>query len=116
MYSLEAKRNWREEVDYIVPARIDIKLKERLENYALFAFKEFECRDIARIDFRISENNQIYLLEINPLPGLSPDYSDIVIMAQKCGVAYENLILSVLYSAFSRYGIVVQIKEPVKGT
>ncbi|MFC1674948.1 ATP-grasp domain-containing protein [Candidatus Omnitrophota bacterium] len=111
IYSIEAKRNWREEVEYSVPPDIIPSLKARLEECALSAFREFGCRDFARLDFRISEDGNIYLLELNPLPGLSPVYSDIVLMSYRLGLKYEQLIFSILDSAFSRYAIV---REPVK--
>jgi D-alanine-D-alanine ligase len=110
-YSLEVKRDWRNLVSYVVPPDIPETLKEQLRRHAIVAFKEFGCRDIARIDFRISEYSQPYLLEINPLPGLSPEYADIAIMAEKIGLSYESLITKILYAAFSRYGIVVDTKR-----
>ena len=114
IYSLEIKRNWQNEVEYIVPPQIDKFLQERIRNYALLAFKEFGCRDFARLDFRIADNNQIYLLEINLLPGLSPEYSDLVIMAAKLGTNYEELILSILHSAFLRNGLAKQTEKLTK--
>lgn len=104
-YSLEVKRDWEELVDYKSPPDIPQTLDVEIRRLATLAFKEFGCRDIARIDFRLSEYNEPYLLEINPLPGLSPQYGDLVIMAQKQGISYEELILMILNNAFSRYGI-----------
>ncbi|OGW75811.1 MAG: hypothetical protein A2Z72_04035 [Omnitrophica bacterium RBG_13_46_9] len=114
-YSLEVKKDWERLVDYISPPRINRLLDKRIRHYALTAFKEFGCRDIARIDFRISRNGQIFLLEVNPLPGLSPEYADLVIMSRKVGVDYEDLILSILHSAFSRYGFVDRREINAKG-
>lgn len=104
-YSLEVKRNWEELVGYESPPKIPRVLDTQIRRCAIMAFKEFGCRDIARIDFRISEYNEPFVLEINPLPGLSPEYGDLVIMAQKLGMGYEDLVLKILNSAFSRYGI-----------
>lgn len=114
IYSLETKRNWRNEVEYIVPPQIDNLLDEQIRTQAMSAFKEFGCRDFARIDFKISNNNQIYLLEINPLPGLSPEYSDLVIMASRLGIKYDNLVLSILHSAFLRNGFTKEIEQLIK--
>jgi D-alanine-D-alanine ligase len=104
-YSLEIKRDWRNLVDYVSPPRLPGSLENKIKKYAITAFKEFGCRDIARIDFKISAENQPFLLEINPLPGLSPESGDLVIMARKNGIEYEDLILSILDNAFSRYDI-----------
>ena len=113
-YSLEVKRDWKDLVDYESPPKIHHALDMQIRRFALMAYREFGCRDIARIDFRISEYNEPYLLEINPLPGLSPEYGDLVIMAQKNNITYEDLILSILNSAFSRYGIKEVKKKSVE--
>lgn len=102
-YSLETKRDWKNLVDYVSPPDIDKLLDNHLRHYAIMAFQEFGCRDIARIDFRISKNNKIFLLEINPLPGLSPEYADLVIMAKKIGISYDELIMSIFKHALSRH-------------
>jgi len=103
-YSIEVKRNWIDLVDYESPPRIPKSLDTDIRRRAIMAYKEFDCRDVARIDFRISEYNEPYLLEINPLPGLSPESGDLVIMAQKNSIGYEDLVLIILNNAFSRYG------------
>ena len=102
-YSLEVKRDWENLVEYRLPEDMGELLDKHLRYYAIMAFKEFGCRDISRIDFRISENNKIYFLEVNPLPGLSPQYADLVIMAGKAGIHYDDLVMSILNNALSRY-------------
>ena len=104
-YSLEVKRDWENLVDYKIPTDLDGLTLKHLKHYALMAFEEFGCRDIARIDFRISADYNIYLLEANPLPGLSPLYADLVIMAKKHGINYESLIMSIFNNALERYSI-----------
>jgi D-alanine-D-alanine ligase len=101
-YSLETKRNWKKLVRYASPPRIDDSTMNRIEHYALSAFREFGCRDIARVDFKLSKDHKIYMLEINPLPGLSPRYADLVIMARKNKIRYEDLIMSIFNHALSR--------------
>jgi len=105
IYSLEAKRNWAEKIEYIIQPNIEKKVQHTLSQNAILAFREFGCRDIARLDFRVSHENQVYLLDINPLPGLTPGYSDLVIMSEKSGITYNRLLMSILSSALSRYGI-----------
>lgn len=105
-YSLETKRNWRELVDYVSPPVLGRIFDNHIRYRALQAFREFGCRDIARIDFKISEKyNKLFMLEVNPLPGLSPEYADLVIMAKARGISYEKLILSILKHSLSRYKV-----------
>ena len=103
-YSLETKRNWKESVEYVSPPKLSRIFDNHIRYRALAAFKEFGCRDIARIDFRISEKyNRLFMLEVNPLPGLSPEYADLVIMAKARGMSYEELVLSIFKHALLRY-------------
>jgi D-alanine-D-alanine ligase len=63
--------------------------------------------DVSRIDFRLDANDnwKPYILEINPLPGLSPGISDIVIEAAADGIGHTELVHMILEAALKRYGI-----------
>ncbi len=63
-----------------------------------------ECKDFSRMDFRLSEGGKPYFIEINPLPGLAPGYSDFPMIAEFNGMSYESLVRGVLASALKRYG------------
>jgi len=76
-----------------------------MKNIAAKIYTALDCRDFSRIDFRLSEDGVIYFIEINPLPGLAPGYSDYPMLAEFCGMDYQTLILSILNSAIKRYGI-----------
>ncbi len=102
VYSLEVKRDWKQLVDYECPARLDKMVLDAITDASLKAFRLLECRDFARIDFRIGNDGIPYFIEINPLPGLG-DYSDLVIMAIKMGWSHEALIRAVLNAAMERY-------------
>ncbi len=103
VYSLEVKRDWQRLVDYECPARLEPGLLGRLESLSLKVFEALSCRDIARVDFRISRDGEPYFLEVNPLPGLNPTSGDIVIMAKKMGYSYESLVSAILEAAVARY-------------
>ena len=45
----------------------------------------------------------VYFLEINPLPGLAPSFSDLVVMAERSGMSYESLIKRILTPAIQRW-------------
>jgi D-alanine-D-alanine ligase len=107
VYSLEVKRDWKALVDYECPAAYNKTLSDNITLSSLRAFNTLECRDFARVDFRVSADGTPYFIEINPLPGLG-DYSDLVIMAIKMGWSHEALIQAVLNTAQERYPICVQ--------
>jgi D-alanine-D-alanine ligase len=54
------------------PAVVSPRLKEKLESLAKQAFRLLDCRDYARVDFRVRPGNRPYILEVNPNPDFSP--------------------------------------------
>ena len=55
----------------ICPAPIDDALKAKLQETAVKAFLACECRDYARVDFRMDKKGRIFVLEVNPNPDIS---------------------------------------------
>src|SRR5262249_54174253 len=76
VYSLEVKRAWHDKVEYEAPAKLPREVTRAIEADALAVFAGLGCRDVARADFRVRDGVP-YFLEINPLPGLSPDSGDL---------------------------------------
>jgi D-alanine-D-alanine ligase len=105
VYSLEVKRDWQQNVDYEAPAKLPPEVTRAIEADALAAFAALGCRDIARADFRVRDGVP-YFLEINPLPGLSPDSGDIVFLAYRMGLTYPQLVGMILDAAIKRCGLV----------
>jgi D-alanine-D-alanine ligase len=105
VYSLEVKRDWRNQVEYECPARFDESVLHKIQGSCLKAFKALGIRDLARMDFRISADGTPYFLEVNPLPGLNPQSGDYVIMGEAMGWNYKSLIGAVLNSAIERCGL-----------
>jgi D-alanine-D-alanine ligase len=104
IYSLEIKREWEEKVRYHCPPSIGQDLLKKIEEVALRSYRALECRDVSRVDIRVGEDHTPYFLEINPLPGLSPVYGDLVIMARSTGWDYARLVKTIFHHALKRYG------------
>ena len=104
IYSLEIKREWEEKVRYHCPPLIDQSLSRKIEEVALRSYRVLECRDVSRVDIRVGEDHTPYFLEVNPLPGLSPVYGDLVIMARNMGWDYARLVKTIFHHALKRYG------------
>jgi len=105
IYSLEIKREWEKRVVYHCPARIDQALLGQIKEVAVRAYQVLDCRDVSRVDIRVGKDGIPYFLEINPLPGLSPVYGDLPIMARGMGWTYERLVKTIFHHALSRYGL-----------
>jgi D-alanine-D-alanine ligase len=103
IYSLEVKRDYRRQVIYECPAPLPAATMSAVKKATLTAFAALGCRDVARIDFRIRDGVP-YFLEVNPLPGLNPDDSDLVIMAGLVDWSYGKLIEAILSAAMARTG------------
>jgi D-alanine-D-alanine ligase len=103
IYSFEMKQDWSEEIRYEVPAKLSPRELDRLERAARECFTALGCRDVARLDFRMDAEGRIYFIECNPLPGLSPGWSDLVLIAQAAGIEYRGLIGEILSFAIRRY-------------
>jgi len=70
-------------------------------------FRVTGALDVSRVDFRLDANDlwRPKILEINPLPGLSPGTSDLVIEAAAQGVGHTELVNLILDTALERYGM-----------
>lgn len=92
---------------YIIPAPLSLKLTDQISRLTVATFRALECNDFSRVDFRIrSSDNKPFVLEINPLAGLTEGLSDIVLEAQAAGMSYSQLINGILDAALKRYGMV----------
>jgi D-alanine-D-alanine ligase len=77
--------------EYFVPADVPEKVFKNLQEQALSAFKALGCEVYARVDFRLSESNESYCLEVNTLPGMTST-SLVPKMAKAAGISFEELI------------------------
>lgn len=103
VYSFQHKLDWNDRIRYDVPAKLEPAQLDRLRQAARGAFMALGCRDVARIDFRMDDKGRFYFLECNPLPGLTPDWSDLVLIAKGEGMDYRALIGEILDPAIKRY-------------
>jgi len=97
-----------EEYHYHCPAPLTPEQLAELQRLAAGVFYATGCLDVARVDFRLDENDKPYILEVNPLPGLSPGYSDLCLEALAAGWDHDRLIGAILDAAASRLGLNVQ--------
>ncbi|SHJ86067.1 D-alanine--D-alanine ligase family protein [Paramaledivibacter caminithermalis] len=100
-YTFEVKSNFGEKTKYLCPVPINRETEQAIKDNAERAFDALGCKDFARIDIRLRENKP-YILEINSLPGLKPQYSDLPKMALKAGLSYDKLIFKIVETAIKR--------------
>ena len=90
--------------DKATPASLSPEFSQLLYDYVRRGHHAIGALDISRTDIRCDEQGQPYLLEINPLPGLSKN-SHIPSMFRFSGIPYDQLILEILYLGAERYGL-----------
>jgi len=107
IYTSKIKVEMADVFHYLCPAPLSEELVEELNWLTAATFRVTGCQDVARVDFRLdsSDNDKPYILEINPLPGLNPGYSDLCIEARADGWSYEQLVNRILDEAIERYGL-----------
>lgn len=97
-----------DKLEYLCPAPIDPELAVDLNWYTAAVFRITGARDVSRVDFRLDahDNWKPYILEINPLPGLSPGTSDLVIEAAAAGIGHTALVNMILETGLRRHGLI----------
>ncbi len=90
---------------YLCPAGLSEAVVDELSRLAVAAFRALGCMDVARVDFKLDahDGDRPYILEVNPLPGLSPGISDMVMQAEADGMSHAELINAILGAALERY-------------
>lgn len=86
----------------VIPDGLDEALVERMNKVALDAFQALRLRDYARVDVRVRDDGEIYVLEINPNCYLEKE-AEFARAAQKSGIEYNALIARIVELATARY-------------
>ena len=84
--------------EYFIPARIDKKKTEECQKLALKCHKVLRCRGITRTDMIMDKEQNIFVLEINTIPGMTAT-SLIPMAARAAGIEFKALLIKALEMA-----------------
>jgi D-alanine-D-alanine ligase len=98
-YSRDNKLFYESRVSYSL---LDDEKRAEAIDVALAAWRTLGCRDAGRVDLRCDAGGVVQFLEVNPLAGLHPIHSDLVILCRLLGIAYQDLIARILLLACAR--------------
>ncbi len=84
-----------------IPAPLPKDVLERIQSYATRAFTACNCSGMARVDFLVTDTHDIYLNEINTIPGFT-SISMYSKLWEASGVSYTELIRRLLDLAIAR--------------
>lgn len=101
-YGYDEKQDFRARVNYTLA---DDDTARAAVDVALSAWRALGCRDAGRIDIRCDTNGQPHFIECNPLAGLNPEDSDLVIMGQLQGREPGWLYDRIMDAALARLGL-----------
>ena len=88
--------------EYFAPAPLAPALTKKVQLAAKAAFAACGCRDFARVDFLIGRGDEIYLLEINTLPGMKE--TSLLPMSARCaGLDFTALVRELVAPALQRF-------------
>ena len=98
---------WGGKKEQMVEAVLSPEVTALLADYVKRMFIATECRDYARMDFRIGGGGKIYLLEVNYNPGIGPNTHGLnntfTKMASFVGISFEDLVERIVQIAHRRY-------------
>ena len=89
-YDYEAKYT-KGKTDYTCPAVLDKELGRLVRELAVECAAVLGCRGVARVDFRLNDDDEPYVLEVNTVPGLTPT-SLVPMAAAAKGLSYDQLV------------------------
>ena len=98
-YDFEAK--YLEGSNYDIPASLPDDVTRQVQEYARQTFTALDCAGLARVDFFVTADNQIYLNEINTMPGFTPT-SMFPLMWAATGLEYPKVVDRLIRTALRR--------------
>ena len=81
--------------EYITPAKIDEAARVQISNMAVKAHKVLGCRAYSRSDFRLTQDNTAYILEVNTAPGMTAT-SLVPKAARAAGIEFPEFLTYIL--------------------
>lgn len=102
VYDYIVKQEWEKHVEYKCPADVSESELKSIEKIARATFQALDCRDFARVDLKMAADGKLYVFEVNPLPGMTPGYSDLVLISRAEGMDYDQLMAEITVGGLRR--------------
>lgn len=93
---------------FVCPAVLDKSLEDEIRKSTTDIYRALQVRDCARLDFRTNQEGELYFLEINTLPAVTPDpevVSYLPAAARAAGMSISDLVGEIIKLAGARYGL-----------
>ncbi|MCW6675987.1 D-alanine--D-alanine ligase [Aerococcaceae bacterium NML180378] len=93
-----------------IPAELPEAVSEKIRKYALKAYRALDGRGLSRVDFFVTSNYDVYINEINTMPGFTP-YSMYPCLWQATGLNSRDLIEELLQLALRSHEAKQALKQ-----
>ena len=87
--------------DEIVPAPVEVDVEIEIKGISSFLYKKLNCKGVVRFDYILSEEGQVFFLEVNTVPGLTRE-SITPKMAEEMGIPMGELFSMMIEDALAR--------------
>jgi D-alanine-D-alanine ligase len=94
------------QTEYLVPAPLDATVEAKAKALALRTHDFLRCRDISRVDFMLAEDGELFVLEVNTIPGLT-ETSLVPKAARAAGIEFRDLCARLVQLALTRRALTV---------
>jgi D-alanine-D-alanine ligase len=101
-YTFDAKYVDPDAVKIEIPANVTPSEAEKIRTLSLRAYQELACEDFARVDLFLTENGEVFINEINTIPGFT-NSSMYPMMWKERGIGFTDLISRLIDLALERY-------------
>lgn len=85
----------------ITEVNASAELRAKIEDIAIRTYRAFGCRDYARVDFRIDENEQPWVVDVNPNPDITSE-GGFAGGCKMAGYSYGQAISNIVQMAVAR--------------
>jgi len=99
-YGYDNKQNWENRIGYEL---VDDAEAREAGRVALAGWRSLRCRDGGRADVKSDADGKPHFIEVNPLAGLHPTYSDLVFLGNFAGLRYRDLIGQIVEAFLARH-------------
>ncbi|MFZ6010938.1 MAG: D-alanine--D-alanine ligase family protein [Bacteroidota bacterium] len=114
-YTFDAKYVDPDAVRIDVPAKLDKTIAEKIKQVSVKAFETLSCEDFSRVDLFLTEGGDVYINEINTIPGFT-NSSMYPMMWKERGIGFTDLISRLLNLAQERFNRSKRIERDFKSS
>lgn len=108
-YTFDAKYVDGDAVSIDVPAKISLSESELIRDISVKSYQALACEDFARVDLFLTSNGDVFINEINTIPGFT-NSSMFPMMWKERGISFTDLITTLIELATERYAKLTRIQ------